>query len=315
MSDLDLRPKHLARAGDAGAAPGRAERHSRFRLPPVLITLAVVALALWLGRATWLAYMVSPWTRDGVVRAYVVSVAPQVGGQIVRLPVVDNQLVHEGDELFEIDPSDYRIALTQTRAQLQRDEAALEYQRETRRRQATLTSKGVVTADTFERVTSALHEAEAAVDADRAAVDKAQLNLSRTEVRSPVNGYVTNLLARLGDYAMVGQSRIAVVDADSYWIDGYFEETALAHIAPGDKATAKLMAYKPPVRGHVDSIARGIDIPNAQPDQTGLASVNPIFTWVRLAQRVPVRIHIDEVPTGVRLIAGMTATVQIEGAR
>jgi multidrug resistance efflux pump len=315
MSDLDLKPQQVARPARAGAALGREEHRSRLRLLPVLITLVAVALAGWAGWVAWQAYMVSPWTRDGVVRAYVVSVAPQVGGQIVRLPVVDNQFVHKGDELFGIDPSDYRIALAEAQAQLQRDEAALEYQRETQRRQATLAKQGVVTEDTFERVTSALHEAEAALDADRAAIDKAELNLSRTEVRAPVNGYVTNLLVRLGDYATVGQSRVAVVDADSYWIDGYFEETALARIAPGDKATVKLMAYKPLVRGHVNSIARGINVPNAQPDQAGLASVNPIFTWVRLAQRVPVRIHIDEVPPGVRLIAGMTATVQIGGAR
>ena len=131
-------------------------------------------------------------------------------------------------------------------------------------------------------------------------------------VRSPVNGYVTNLLTQLGDYANVSQKIISVVDADSFWVDGYFEETGLGRINEGDQATVKLMGYSQLVRGHVDGVARGINIPNAQPDQTGLASVNPIFTWVRLAQRVPVRIRIDQVPDGVRLVAGMTATVQID---
>jgi multidrug resistance efflux pump len=315
MSNVDLKPESVARAGGKGVAPSRANRRSRFRPLPMLLTLAAVALAGWLGWVTWQVYMASPWTRDGVVRAYVVSVAPEVSGRVVRLPVVDNQFVHKGDELFEIDPSDYRIALAQAQAQLERDQAALEYQRENERRQATLSSKGIVATETFQRVTSTLREAEAAIDADRAAIDKAQLDLSRTEVRARVNGYVTNLLLQLGDYATVGQTRLAVVDADSYWIDGYFEETALARIHPGDKATVKLMAYKPLVRGHVDSVARGINVPNAQPDQAGLASVNPIFTWVRLAQRVPVRIHVDEVPPGVRLVAGLTATIQIEEAK
>ena len=123
---------------------------------------------------------------------------------------------------------------------------------------------------------------------------------------------MTNLLAQLGDYANVGQRLISLVDADSFWVDGYFEETGLGRIHDGDPATVKLMGYSQLVRGHVGGVARGINVPNAQPDQSGLASVNPIFTWVRLAQRMPAHIHIDQVPDGVRLVAGMTATVQIE---
>ena len=154
--------------------------------------------------------------------------------------------------------------------------------------------------------------AKAAYQQAQANLDHARVNLQRTKIYSPVNGYVTNLQAQLGDYATVGQRIISVVDADSFWVDGYFEETSLGRIREGDPATIKLMGYSQLVRGHVDGIARGINVPNAQPDQAGLASVNPIFTWVRLAQRVPVRIHIDQVPDGVRLVAGMTATVQID---
>jgi multidrug resistance efflux pump len=122
---------------------------------------------------------------------------------------------------------------------------------------------------------------------------------------------VTNLLAQLGDYATVGQKLISLVDADSFWIDAYFEETSLGRILEGDPATVKLMSYSQLIRGHVGGVA-DINIPNAQPDPAGLASVDPVFTWVRLAQRVPVRIHVDQVPDGVRLVAGMTATVQID---
>jgi multidrug resistance efflux pump len=141
--------------------------------------------------------------------------------------------------------------------------------------------------------------------------DQARVNLERTRIPSPVNGYVTNLQVQLGDYVNVGQKSISVVNADSFWVDGYFEETNLRRIREGNSATIKLMSYGQ-IRGHVDSIARGIDVANALPDSSGLASVNPIFTWVRLAQRVPVRIRIDDVPDGVRLVAGMTATVQID---
>src|SRR5262249_37409812 len=143
-------------------------------------------------------------------------------------------------------------------------------------------------------------------------LDQARINMKRTQVRSPVNGYITNLTAQLGDYANVGTLQLSVVNSDSYWVDAYFEETALERIHQGDAATIKLMGYAPLLRGRVQGLARGINVPNATPDTSGLASVNPIFTFVRLAQRVPVRIHIDEVPPEVKLVAGLTATVQIE---
>jgi multidrug resistance efflux pump len=145
----------------------------------------------------------------------------------------------------------------------------------------------------------------------KAQLGQAQVNLDRTQIRSPVNGWVTNLLAQLGDYANVGQNEITLVDADSFWVDAYFTEIALGSIRQGDPAKVNLMGYSKIVRGHVDSIARGINVPNAQAGPQGLAQVNPIFTWVRLAQRIPVRIHIDHVPEGVTLAAGQTATVEI----
>ena len=256
--------------------------------------------------------MGAPWTRDGTVRVYVVTMAPEVAGRIVKMPVADNQFVHKGDELFEIDPADYRIALEQAQAMTQRDTAALDYARTNERRKAALAKDGWASTDIYQQTTSTVGQSEGAVALDNAAIAKAQLNLSRTVIRSPVNGYVTNLLAQLGDYATVGQKVVSVVDTNSFWVDGYFEETGLGKIHEGDPATIKLMGYSQVVRGHVDSVARGINVPNAQPDQTGLASVNPIFTWVRLAQRVPVRIHIDQMPDGVRLVGGMTATVQID---
>ena len=234
------------------------------------------------------------------------------GGRIVALPVADNQFVHKGDALFAIDAADYRIALEQAQALTQRDGATLDYARKNEKRKAALTKDGWTSTDVYQQTTSTVGQAEGVVALDNAAIAKAQLDLGRTVIRSPVNGFVTNLLVRLGDYATVGQKVVSVVDTDSFWVDGYFEETAIGKIHEGDRATIELMGYNEVVRGHVDSVARGINVPNAQPDQTGLASVNPIFTWVRLAQRVPVRIHIDLVPDGVRLVSGTTATVQID---
>src|SRR6195256_3720847 len=316
MSSVELKSEH-ARKSEGSAVPRHVVSDgdnikSRIPLAPILITLATVAVAALLAWAMWQAYMGAPWTRDGTVRTYVVTMAPEVAGRIVKLPLADNQFVHKGDVLFEIDPADYRIALEQAQAQAQRDGAALNYARANEGRQARLEGEGWVSKNIYQQSASTLHQLEAAVAVDQAAIAKAQRDLSRVVIRSPVNGYVTNLLAQLGDYANVGQKLISLVDADSFWIDAYFEETSLVSILERDPATVKLMGDSRLVRGHVGGVARGINIPNAQPDQAGLASVNPIFTWVRLAQRVPVRIHIDQVPAGVRLVAGMTATVQID---
>ena len=154
-------------------------------------------------------------------------------------------------------------------------------------------------------------QAKAALDAAQQQLAQAEINLQRTKVRSPVNGYVTNLLMRVGDYARVGTSNISVIDADSFWIDGYFEETKMAGICVGDRAEAKLMGYSQPIVGHVGTVTRGISTSNAASGTQGLPNVDPVYTWVRLAQRVPVRVFIDTVPAGVPLVSGMTATVTV----
>jgi multidrug resistance efflux pump len=283
----------------------------RIRLIPVLITLGTVALAALATWAMWHAYMGAPWTRDGTVRVYVVTMAPEVAGHIVELPIADNQFVHKGDLLMVIDPTNYAIAVRQAEAAVDQAKAVADNARAQATRREKQTTLSVSTEEKQIFASSAL-SANAAYEQAVANLDQARVNLQRTRIVSPVNGYVTNLLAQLGDYVDVGEKSLSVVNADSFWVDGYFEETNLERIREGDPATIKLMGYRQLIRGHVDSVARGIDVANAQPDPSGLASVNPIFTWVRLAQRVPVRIHIDQVPDGVRLAAGMTATVQID---
>jgi multidrug resistance efflux pump len=316
MSEIDTRAKRDAPPAELPAAPrtpppAQPQPRPPVRILPFIITLIAVAAAIVLAGAMWRVYMLAPWTRDGTVRAYVVTMAPEVAGKIVELPVADNQYVHKGDLLMIIDPTDYEIALHQAQAAADQAKAvALNAQAEaTRREKLTDLSISLEQRQIYE--SSAL-SATAAYQATLAGLDKAKVNLQRTRIVAPVNGYVTNLLVQLGDYVNVGQKSISVVNADSYWIDGYFEETSLDRIHVGDAAIVKLMSHRQVLHGHVDSVARGIDVANAQADASGLASVNPIFTWVRLAQRVPVRIHIDQVPAGVRLVAGMTATVEIE---
>ena len=142
--------------------------------------------------------------------------------------------------------------------------------------------------------------------------DIAKLNMDRTIIYSPVNGYVTNLVLRIGDYAIPGQAKLTIIDSDSFWVSGYFDETKLSYIHPGDYTKIKLMGFNPVVDGHVDSISRGIADANADTTSLGLENVDPIFTWVRLAQRIPVRIHIDNVPKEINIAAGMTCTVVVE---
>ena len=296
-----------------GTAPAIKRRSvlSSVHALPILATLAVVALAALLGWAAWQYYMGTPWTRDGTVRAYVVKVAPQVAGEIVSLPIADNQFVHKGDLLMLIDPRNYSIAIRQAQAAAEQAQAVADNARAEMIRREKLTDIAV-TMEERQTYISQATTAEATYQSALANLEQARINYKRTQVRSPVNGYVTNLSAQLGNYADVGSLQLSLVNSDSYWVDAYFEETALSRIQEGDAATIKLMGYTPLLRGRVQGLARGIDVPNAASDASGLASVNPIFTFVRLAQRVPVRVHIDEVPEGVNLVAGMTATVQIE---
>jgi multidrug resistance efflux pump len=316
MSDLKPESKPDTLEVDGGAVPAAVRpapetARRRRRIIPFLITLATIAIAAPLCWAMWKAYMGMPWTRDGTVRVYVVTMAAEVSGRIVELPVTDNQFVHKGDLLMVIEPTNYKIAVSLAEAAVQQADAnAQNAAREAKRRQRLSTLE--VTVEEQQTFAASATAAAAQYQQTLANLDQARVNLERTQIRSPVNGWVTNLRAQIGDYVNVGENEISLVDADSFWVDGYFEESNLASIQEGDPAKIKLMGYSQIVTGHVGSVARAINVPNAQPDQAGLASVNPIFTWVRLAQRVPVRIDIDGVPDGVRLVAGMTATVQID---
>jgi RND family efflux transporter MFP subunit len=311
MSDVNIRMKKLAREPQAVPPPADSvPAVSRLRAVPVLLTLAMLVLAGIATWALWQAYMATPWTRDGTVRAYVVTIAPEVAGRIVQLPVADNQFVYKGDLLMVVDPTDYALAVDQADAAVSQALANADNAEREARRRAQLTTLESSEEEKQTFASSAL-AAKAAYQLAVANLARARVDLQRTSIRSPVNGYVTNLLAQLGDYATVGQTQISLVDADSFWIDGYFEESNIGDIREGDPASIKLMGYSDVIHGHVASVARGINVPNTQPDRAGLATVNPIFTWVRLAQRVPVRIHIDQVPDDVRLVQGMTATVEV----
>ena len=276
----------------------------------VAATVVILAAALFAGVVIWTHYVSGPWTRDGQVLVNVVNIAPEVSGRIITLHVADNQEVRRGDPLYDIDPVDYEVAVATAEANVNSRQADLKTKQEQAARRASLTTLSTSTEE-LQRFQGDSEIAAAAYASAVAQASQARIDLKRTHVVSPVDGYVTNLQLRQGDYATKGARNIAVVDRDSFWVVGYFEETKLRGIRVGDPAVAALMGYPDPVRGHVESVARGINTPNTVPGELGLATVNPVFTWVRLAQRIPVRIHIDSVPDTVHLAVGLTATVSV----
>ena len=276
----------------------------------VALTLIAVVAALAVGRALWVYYMESPWTRDGRVRADVVQVAPDVSGFVTDVLVKDNQKVRRGDVLFRIDRARFALALQQADAALAGHHATLDQANSDLKRYNSLTTDAV-SQQKQEQVLATQLQAKAAYDqaiADRA---MAQLNFDRSEVHASVNGTITNMDLRPGTYLTAGKGVMALVDTDTLHVEGYFEETKLARIHVGDKVQVHLMGDPVRLTGHVESIAAGIEDRDRAEGANLLANVNPTFSWVRLAQRVPVRIVLDQLPDGVALVAGRSATVEV----
>jgi multidrug resistance efflux pump len=273
-----------------------------------ILALATVAVSVWAYRY----YEYTPWTRDGRVRVYVVYSAPEVSGLVVDVPVADNQFVHKGDVLYRIDPRDYQVAVSQAQAAVDSAIQALALQKADAQRREIVTN-GAISQEEKETFDINVRVDEASLESAQAQLRKANIDLGRCEIHSTVNGWITNLTVRAGNYATAGQQQLSVVDADSFYIYAYFEETQLRNIRMKATARAILMGYpNSPVLAHVDSVGRGIADSDTMPDNTGLPQVNPIFTWVRLAQRIPVRLEIDRVPQGVTLSAGETCTVYVD---
>ncbi|KDC21542.1 HlyD family secretion protein [Bordetella bronchiseptica E014] len=276
------------------------------------VTAAVVAAAVYAGWQLWAHYELEPWTRDGRVKAYVVQVAPDVSGLVTAVPVRDNQDVQAGDVLFEIDRARFQLACDQAQAALRAQQVAHEQALRDVKRNRALGQ--LVAAEALEQSQARLQQIEAARAQAEVQLDTARLNLARSRVVAGVAGRITNLDLRAGSYASAGKPVMALVDAGSFYVEGYFEETKLARIHEGDGVTVTLMGDSRAIHGHVESIALGIADRDRSTGANLLPDVNPTFNWVRLAQRIPVRVRIDQVPAGVRLVAGQTATVAIDQA-
>jgi multidrug resistance efflux pump len=277
----------------------------------ILATIIVVIAAIWLGSLAWTRYDATPWTRDARVRAYAIAITPEISGRIVSVDVHANQTVRRGQVLMRIDPSDFENALAAAQAALAADEATARMKAADASRRARLPSMAV-SAEAQQNAAAAAQAAAAAVMGDKARVAQALLNLRRTVVTAPVTGTITNLTLHAGDYAHAGSAALTLVDARDIWVTAYFEETELGRIRPG--AAAKIQLLADPGRvltGAVQGIGRGIAVSDAQTSAGGLPVVNPVYSWVRLSQRIPVHIALDRVPSGLFLAAGMSATVRI----
>ncbi|PVZ54360.1 efflux transporter periplasmic adaptor subunit [Pseudomonas sp. B1(2018)] len=275
----------------------------------VVLTLLIVSFAVVVVWRMVMYYMFAPWTRDGHIRADIVQIAPDVSGLIQQVEVRDNQLVKRGQVLFSIDPDRFKLALRQAKAAVaDREETLAQAQREAKR------NKGLgnlVPAEQLEESQSKVARAQVALMEAQVAVDSAQLNLDRSVIRSPVDGYVNDRAPRTQEFVSAGRPVLSVVDSNSFHIDGYFEETKLNGIHIGQSVDIRVIGDNARLRGHVESIVAGIEDRDRTSGNNLLPNVNPAFSWVRLAQRIPVRIAFDDVPNDFRMIAGRTATVSI----
>jgi len=279
-----------------------------------LLTGAVVLIAVALTLFKYWDYVVNPWTRNGQVRAQVVQIAPRVTGPIVKLPIKDNQVAKADDLLFEIDPRTFEAAVDQSRAELRSAKVrALNAKEEAQRAERIrIRNPGAMSEEELQNKKNKQHDAEASVLKFEAALEQAKLNLEFTLVKAPVDGYVTNLNLRLGSQAVADQPALALVDINSFWIHGFFKENSIANIRKGDRAIVTLITYPDtPLDGQVDSVGWGIAQEDGSTGYNLLPNISPTFEWIRLAQRIPVRVHLVNVPEDIELRVGTTCSVLV----
>lgn len=280
------------------------------------LSLTTLLVLTALGAIGWKYqhYLNNPWTRDGQVRAQVIQITPRVTGPIVALHVKDNAEVKAGETLFEIDPRTYQAALDQSMANLVQVQVTRNKAQDEARRTQALFQRNpeAVSASTLIKLNKTVEASEAAVMVARAAVEMAKLNLAFTKVEAPADGFVTNLTLRTGSQVVANQPALALVDRHSFWIEGFFKETDISDVKPGEQTVVTLMAYPDqPLQGNVESIGYGIAHKDGSTGTELLPNVNPTFQWIRLAQRVPVRIKLHAIPGNVQLRVGTSASVMI----
>ena len=279
-----------------------------------IINLAVIAAVAWYAYQAFEEYIHNPWTRDGQVRGHVIQVAPRVSGMVTHIAVIDNQFVHQGDLLFKIDQETFEIAIAQAEANLKRDQISsrsskIEYDR---LQEIFEKDPGAVSQKDLNRREANYLQSLSQIDVSKENLRSAKLNLSYTQVYAAVDGYVSNVDFQIGTQAVANTPIIALVDSNSFWVFGYFRESQIGKFKIGDPARVTLMAYpEQPLNGTVESLGWGIAPSDGNTGAKLLPSIKPVFQWIRLAQRIPVRIKLDKVPEDVELRFGLTASVMV----
>lgn len=281
------------------------------RLIRLFVTLGVTAVAIFFGWQLWTSYMETPWTRDGHVRANVVTITADVSGPVSAVLIHDNQKVRKGQILLKVDPARFQLALDSANAAVAQATAALDNAKVEAERYKKLQESSTVSQQSVDKSQLALEQAQAGYQQAMANYNLAQLNLQRTDILAPSDGTIANLALNAGDYVAAGKGLMALIATETVRVEGYFDENQLSNIAVGDDVTIKLMASATPLKGHVEIIAAGVEDRERTAGTTLLANVTPNFTWVRLAQRVPVRVKLDSDADASSLIVGLSATVTV----
>nr|WP_276560850.1 HlyD family secretion protein [Vibrio coralliirubri] len=279
-----------------------------------LITLLLFSAAGSVIYGYYQSYSSNPWTRDGQVSAYIVSITPRVTGQVTKVHIDDNSQVSKGDILFEIDPSLYQATYHKALASQKQALALLAKAKNEEQRALNLEKRtpGAIPVLTLNNLSNAVETSSANVQLAKANVEEAQLNLEYTKVYAPTNGYITNLSLREGSQVVANTPVVALIDEDSFWIEGYFKETDLVGVDVQDTAYVTLMMHNNvQLRGHIKSIGFGIAKQDGSTGNDLLPNVNPNFQWIRLAQRIPIKVTLDERPEDLQLRVGMTASIKI----
>lgn len=280
----------------------------------IVISLVLFVSAGYFGYEKYKEYFNNPWTRDGQVRSQVIQVSPRVSGMVTKIYVIDNQYVKKDYLIFEIDPLQFKIKIQQAKAELKRDEASargtkIEYDRVLK---ISKHDKGAVSQKDLVRNEVNYFKALASIESSKEKLNTAKLNLSYTKVYASVDGYVSNINFQVGSQAVANNPILALVDINSFWVFGYFRENMIGEVKVGNIAKVVLMAYPDEViSGKVESIGWGIAHSDGNPGNNLLPSVKPVFQWIRLAQRIPVRIKLDKLPENIQLRFGLTASVMI----
>ncbi|MFT4520773.1 MAG: multidrug resistance efflux pump [Halioglobus sp.] len=279
-----------------------------------IVNLAVIGAVLWWAYASFEDYIANPWTRDGQVRGHVIQIAPRVSGMVMSIPVIDNQFVQTGDLLFELDTEPFEIVIAQAEANLKRSKISsraseIEWER---LRDIFAKDPGAVSQKDLNRREANYLESLSEIDVAEENLRSARLNLAYTSVHAPVDGYVSNVDFQIGTQAVANSPILALVENASFWVFGYFRESEISEVAIGDPAKITLMAYPDePLDGKVESLGWGIAPSDGNTGTKLLPSIKPVFQWIRLAQRIPVRIKLDQIPEGVELRFGLTASVMV----